>query len=158
MKSYDPAYEEQRNELEEIIVLAESSAASIDTLIDTRNQTALKMSACGFIAASAVVGAIILSQSKEPRFGANADIVNLIALLLGLAIALLVIAGYLQYMKFKKNVQELLLERSIHGNLISLLDEQLRRMENGRTLSIVALTTINIRIKRLDRAVGSSRR
>ena len=137
-----------KKELDELLSMAERSTASIDRLIDTRQETYLR--SIGYIL---VTGILVLATGraivvgKEFGLGGAAPFVGL---LVGLLTPYLVVAVVLQLRKLKRTESDLKLERHIHGRLVSLLDEQSRRMDR-EPLSLVERVTIDFRMKRLDR-------
>jgi len=152
--SYDSEIQESlKKELDELIAMAESSAASINTLVDARRQKGLTL---GIYLLIAVIPALLLLWSKELRFGENLGAAHLVLLFLALLSSFLAFACFLQFMKLREIGRDLNLERSIYGKLVSLIDDQFRRMESGKNLSIVMRATIDNRIKRLDRTVQAS--
>ena len=143
--------ESLRKELDELIVLAEKSASSIDTLSDSRRHTLVILVSNLLIHVVVVFAMTIMNQRKDLWFGEISPTANFILVILGLLIVSFgAFLSFLQYMKLRKTVHDLFLERHIHGRLVSLLDEQSRRMDS-KPLSIVTRATIDIRIKRLDR-------
>lgn len=135
-------------ELDELLALAETSTAAIDTLIDTRQETLLRsggylLSACILVLAMGITSVF----GKGLGLGANIPVV---VLFLGLLSAYLAYALLLQYTKLKRAERDLTLERHIHGQMVSFLDEASRRMDS-ETLSTVARATIDIRMRRLNR-------
>ena len=141
-----------KNQLDELIVMAEASAASINILIDSRRQAGLRL---GIYLLIAVIPALLTLWSKALRFGESLGAAHLVVLFLALLSSLLAYACFLQFIKLRKTGHDLNLEQSIHGKLVSLINEQFRRIDNGKTLSLATHAAIDIRIKRLARTVGA---
>ena len=135
-----------KKELDELLAMAERSTASIDTLFDTWQETILRTSGCGAIAALLLVAMGITGfAGKNLGLGESAPFV---AMFLGILTGYLAYAAFLQFRKMRRTERELRLERHIHGKLVSLLHEQSRRMDI-ESISFVARATIDIRMRRL---------
>lgn len=142
-------------ELEDLLVLAETSAETIDRLVamvDKVRVSLLGSVAVVYILASA--GALALMRSFTAFEGASSG-AELWLLGLGAAsISLAVGAAYLGYslfLRLTKARRELTVEKDIHDRIVSMIDSHKRRVYEYEALSPVALATFEIRMRRLDR-------
>ncbi len=137
-----------KKELDELLAIAERSTASIDSLMDKRQETYLRIFGYLLIAPT-----LVLSMGKASVVGKEFGLggaAPFVVPILSLFITYLIVAAALQYRKMKRTERELRLERNVHGRLVSLLDGQYRRMDSEH-ISSVARATIDIRMRRLDR-------
>ena len=142
-------------ELEDLITLAESSAARIDSLTAIQEQSRFRFHLFTF----AVYGAIlfvgfyakdILPRDSSSLTKLNAAFASFVAFT-GLIAFFLITSFYKETRRNRIISVDLRLEHEIHENLISLIDDQMRRMSYGRLFSPVAQAIYNIRIRRLSR-------
>ncbi|WP_139188771.1 hypothetical protein [Variovorax sp. OV700] len=143
------------SELDELIALAEQTTASKDALETElekgRSQLWLLFSVTTvgsvismMAAISALLGGFQLAQYTIP----SQIILIVMALLFSVGGGYMITRriSFLQHIK-----RDLQLEREICLSLLSMIDDQIQRVLRRQTLSPVALATIQIRIKRLDR-------
>lgn len=141
-------------ELEDLIILAESSTSTIDTLFTDldkcRSRKLMYYNSC-FI--SILFEVILVKILVDINFiGKNSE---LYILLFTILFFILLIACFMANkslsMKAKRIYREIKIEQDVHNKLISIIEDQLRRIKMYDCLSQVALATMEIRIRRLDR-------
>ncbi|MBL8236937.1 MAG: hypothetical protein JNM66_05935 [Bryobacterales bacterium] len=142
-------------ELQDLVSLAETSSESIDRLNEVRERNILATLFGGLMVYGGLILAFVISLDSKGQIAALGAKYQIGA---GAGAGTLMLAGvYTLYraLRSRERVRhDLGVEREIHGRILSLIDDQMRRLEAGPVLSPVALVTLEIRIRRLYRGEG----
>ena len=145
-------------ELDSLIGLAEESSVHIDKSVKDYYDAILRYFV-GFILGAGILvysaSALILPtvNGMYRIFGVFVDelifwIVIVFASIIGLV---LLVAGFQALFRMKWASNDIKKEKYIQEEIISLIDQQIKRVEGRKNISPVAMATRKIRIKRLDR-------
>jgi hypothetical protein len=144
------------SELEELVSLAEQSTNQIDDISTAIAVSEMRLIWPGLVCFVSLIISAFVIDNIQFLFGVQGDERLLIKLFLFLVMFSLVTSvGFLfkiRITEIKRMRRDLLLERDISGRLLSLIEEQIRRVRIENKLSPVTLATFEIRTRRLDRS------
>lgn len=146
-------------ELNELIALAERSTATIDTLAAEFSQGQLQILLTAFLTMVTTVSFLLVSLSAfvgSLSIGGYQGVTQAAFITLSLSVG---VGGiyvlHSRLMRLRRLKRDLALERDISARLLSMIDDQYHRVSRASPLSPVALATIEIRVRRLDRSTSS---
>lgn len=143
------------HELEELMELAEASAANVDRLSDSvdrgRSQSWLLIILVSFLSA-VLAASVTLIQNKELQFDSSFRYVFMAS---GFLVIVFLVSFSMTVVnrtsRVKRLKRDLMVEVDIHHRLISMIDQQLQRVIHSGDFSPVHRAIIDIRVRRMMR-------
>lgn len=146
----------EKEELDELITIAEESAKEIDKLMGDKNkiiQQLLLIYSASFL----FITSLLLLISFVDNMYLDKKIINgttseiLFAMFSIFTITYTVYSTYIKLIQLKFVKKSLLVEKDIHKSLITMLDDKFRQDKYNNKKTSVSLATAEMRIKRLNR-------
>lgn len=143
-------------ELGEMLNLAEESTANIDRFADHLDRVQLQMwgyAAGAYIVLGLSLGTLAWVTDSYRQITTVIFITTVITAIVGIAASIgLGFVARARFLRLKSMRRDERAERDIQEKLISLIDEQTRRVKHDWTLSTISVATLEIRLRRLDRS------
>lgn len=141
-------------ELEELIALGEQSSRAIDSMVEALGRLKVRIAFISVVIYFLIVASLwfVLELKQVSDFLRASHLIATPAALLGIACMLILV--YWLSTKFKELqvlARDIKFERRVLQRVVSLIDQQMRRVNGRAELSPVALATYEIRIIRMDR-------
>lgn len=161
MSKTESSAPDTQQELDALVSLAEDSTTRIDQLVESRDRAQMQFWLYLVGAYFAVVTATAtLIWLKEQQHTAPTFVLAIVAI--GAVVALigtggLALLGRARRQRVNQMRRDEMSERAIQHRLVSLIDDQMRRVEHRGEMSALALATLEIRLRRLDRSESRNR-